>query len=911
MAANPEKIQTFPNNQLYMTLDDGNDWKAISCDENGKQMWTKLEAITRHPVVNEDGTNTILEVELDSGRTVKATKGKSFLTLIDGKVLDINGSELKVGDILPIANSLALNDLGIKETVSLRSILPATEWMYGTDVHKALDAIETGDRHWFQKNQGTLFTLPYSRSDAFREAIVDGKNTNAEQIRPNFVYPARTRPDVSQIPEEISLTQEFGYFVGAYLAEGMANSTQVNITNNDTAYLERVNALMTEWNVGTHIVSEQRESKIGIKGTTTSLVIHSTVLATVMQALFGRVSHEKTLPDWVFQAPDAFVHGLVDAYISGDGCVCKTSGAVYAGSVSKELLVRLSTLLARYGIFSGITQYMPDIGKFDSVRMQYNLRIPVYYSKVFYETFSLSITYKQDILDYHYGMMDKGQKNHRQTTGDIIWDTIKSIKEVVPIKERVYDFTVETTRNFMTYSCHVSKDTFHLAGVASKSNVTRGVPRLKELLKVTQNPKAISLTIPLKKEYRNSKAKAREVSQELELTLLRDMTLKTAIYFDPKDSDTVLKEDRELLAFYRMFEQDTSAQEQPEGTQGAVTDAWSKYILRLELNRQAMFDKNITMDDILFVLRRRFEDEVQMVYSDFNSQKLVMRIRLSLESLYESSNTDPSSLDALASYKKFQNKLLNAVIIRGLPGIKAATFRKGSERLRFMEESGKYETSEEYILDTDGSNFLEVMNHPAVDATRVTSTHVHDIYSVLGIEATRHILYTEITTLFEDGQINYRHLGLLVDVMTRAGRLMSVDRYGINKLDIGPLAKASFEETERILLKAAVFGEIDPITGVSANIMTGQPIRGGTAFSDILLDESAVLRLQKGLPPVTDYRAGREAPLTPADYADPDAEVTDDACSPSRLRMNLTLPTTKTRITDEPDIEFVELEDDE
>ena len=910
MDANPEKIQTFPNNQLYMTLDDGNDWQAISCDENGKQMWTKLEAITRHPVVNEDGTNTILEVELDSGRTVKATKGKSFLTLIDGKVLDINGSELKVGDILPIANSLALNDLGIKETVSVRSVLPATEWMYGTDVHKALAAIETGDRHWFQKNQGTLFTLPYSRSDAFREAIVDGKNTNAEQIRANFVYPARTRPDVSQIPEEIPLTQDFGYFVGAYLAEGMANTTQVNITNNDTAYLERVNALMSEWNVGTHMVSEQREAeKTGIKGTSTSLVIHSTVLATVMQALFGRVSHEKTLPDWVFQAPDAFVHALVDAYISGDGTVCKKSGTVHATSVSKELLVRFSTLLARYGIFSTISQNMPELGKFDSVRMNYTINIPAHYSKVFAETFSLSIGYKQDILDYYHGLMEKGNKNRRQTTGDIVWDTIKSIKEVVPIKERVYDFTVETTRNFMTYSCLAVKDTFHLAGVASKSNVTRGVPRLKELLKVTQNPKAISLTIPLKKEYRNSKAKAREVSQELELTLLRDMTLKTAIYFDPKDSDTVLKEDRELLAFYRMFEQDTSAQEQPEG-QGQ-TDAWSKYILRLELNRQSMFDKNITMDDILFVLRRRFEDEVQMVYSDFNSQKLVMRIRLSKESLDTSSNTDPSSLDALASYKKFQNKLLNAVIIRGLPGIKAATFRKGSERLRFMEESGKYETSEEYILDTDGSNFLEVMNHPAVDATRVTSTHVHDIYSVLGIEATRHILYTEITTLFEDGQINYRHLGLLVDVMTRAGRLMSVDRYGINKLDIGPLAKASFEETERILLKAAVFGEIDPITGVSANIMTGQPIRGGTAFSDILLDESAVLRLQKGLPPVTDYRAGREAPLTPADQVD-DAEAEgEDACSPSRLRMNLTLPATKTRITDEPDIEFVELEDDE
>jgi DNA-directed RNA polymerase II subunit RPB1 len=442
-------------------------------------------------------------------------------------------------------------------------------------------------------------------------------------------------------------------------------------------------------------------------------------------------------------------------------------------------------------------------------------------------------------------------------------------------------------------STQMTLNTFHLAGVASKSNVTRGVPRLEELLKVTQNPKATSLTIPLKKEYKNSKAKAREVSQELELTLLRDMTIKTAIYYDPKDSESVLTEDRELLAFYRMFEQD------------AEESGWSKYILRLELNRQMMFDKNITMDDILFVLRRRFESEVKMVYSDFNSQKLVMRIRLSGESLSTSSSMDPSLiLDHLASYKKFQNKLLNSVIIRGLPGIKAATFRKGSERLVYDETEGKYSSSEEYILDTDGSNLLEVMNHPAVDATRVTSTHVHDVYPLLGIEATRHTLYTEIVTLFEDGQINYRHLGLLVDVMTRAGRLMSVDRYGINKLDIGPLAKASFEETERILLKAAVFGEIDPVTGVSANIMAGQPIRGGTAFSDILLDEVALLRLQKGLPPVKDYRIGREAPVEDEDV---DSQPTNDMCSPARLRMNLTLPTTKANLMDEPDIDFVEL----
>ena len=209
------------------------------------------------------------------------------------------------------------------------------------------------------------------------------------------------------------------------------------------------------------------------------------------------------------------------------------------------------------------------------------------------------------------------------------------------------------------------------------------------------------------------------------------------------------------------------------------------------------------------------------------------------------------------------------------------------------------------MLDTDGSNFIEVMNHPAVDGNMIYSTNVHDIYQQLGIEAGRSALFQEISGLFEEAGINYRHLGLLCDWMTRIGKFMSVDRYGINKNDTGPLAKASFEETERILLKAAVFGEIDPVTGVSANIMTGQPIRGGTAFSDILLDEVALLRLQKGLPPVGDYAAGREAPVTEDELETP----ANDFCSPSRLRMNLTIPTTKANLTDEPDIEFVELED--
>ena len=897
MAANPSAIQEFPNNQLYMELNDGNDWKAISCDENGVMMWTKLEAITRHPVVNEDGTDTILEVELDSGRTVKATKGLSFLTKDGDKVVSIKGSDLKVGDVTPIANSLVIDELGYVRSVDLREYLPPTEWLYGTDVHAALAELHGPDRHWFQKNNGTTFTVPYSRSDAFREAFVDGKNTNA--ISPGYVYPARTRPDVSQIPAVIPLDESFGFFVGAYLAEGMANTTQINITNNDMPYLEKVSKLMASWNVGTHVVCEQRDCvKTGIKGTTTSLVIHSTLLATLMQKLFGRVSQEKTMPDWAFQAPDSFAQGVIDGYISGDGTVEARTGCIKATSVSKDLLERFGTLMARYGIFSTLSERTPELGVFDSVRTNYTMYIPVKYSAVFAETFTLSMPTKQNLLHNHFVSNTLKRTCRRETTGEVIWDTIKSIKEVVPIKGTVYDVTVETTRNFMTSTCHVKRDTFHLAGVAAKSNVTRGVPRLKELLKVTQNPKAISLTVTLKPEIRDSKEKARKVAQDLELTLLKDITVKAAIYYDPDDSESVLEEDRDLVKFYRAFEAEMEPDAAPapkfgEGEEEEERPMWSRLMLRLELDRERMFKKNISMDDIAFVLRQKFGSAINLVYSDYNSQRLIMRVRIPPEM--------NSGMDDLLALKKLQNRLLTGIVIRGVPGIKAVNFRQDKDTMEFNAEEGVYKQLTQYVLDTDGTNFLAVMNHPYVDGTKLTSSHVHDIYENLGIEATRSTLIQEITTLFEEAGVNCRHLGLLCDVMTRQGRLMSVDRYGINKMDIGPLAKASFEETEKILLRAALFGEIDPVTGISANIMMGQPIRGGTGFFEVLFDESAFVRLQEGMTPLEGFEEEDEGPTQDQINAELH-EDQDDMCSTARLRMNVAMPKSAV-LMEEPDIE--------
>ena len=158
-----------------------------------------------------------------------------------------------------------------------------------------------------------------------------------------------------------------------------------------------------------------------------------------------------------------------------------------------------------------------------------------------------------------------------------------------------------------------------------------------------------------------------------------------------------------------------------------------------------------------------------------------------------------------------------------------------------------YERIPQWVIDANGTNLVDVMNHSHVDFSKTFSNDINEIYEVLGVEAAREAIIQEITELlsFDGTYINYRHISLLADVMTNRGSIMSIDRHGINKSDRGPLAKCSFEETPDIISKAAIFGEYDRITGVSANIMLGQEVKSGTGFVDLMFDEETYMKRTK------------------------------------------------------------------
>jgi DNA-directed RNA polymerase II subunit RPB1 len=158
------------------------------------------------------------------------------------------------------------------------------------------------------------------------------------------------------------------------------------------------------------------------------------------------------------------------------------------------------------------------------------------------------------------------------------------------------------------------------------------------------------------------------------------------------------------------------------------------------------------------------------------------------------------------------------------------------------DDEGKYvKSNDEYLLQTVGSNLAAILNLPEIDATRSVSNNVNEIYELFGIEAARQALIEEFTeTLSRTAYVNYRHVCLLSDVMTNKGILLSIDIHGVKKGDIGPLARASFEETVDQLVKSACFAEKDKMTGVSANIMLGQVPPTGTGTVQLLFDERKI-----------------------------------------------------------------------
>ena len=372
-------------------------------------------------------------------------------------------------------------------------------------------------------------------------------------------------------------------------------------------------------------------------------------------------------------------------------------------------------------------------------------------------------------------------------------------------------------------------NTFHSAGTA-KANATSGVPRIEELLSASNNPKRPSNTVYLSPELMESQDAAVAKMKEIQKTTLRDIVKSVRIFYDPYPvaSATSMDEDREMLQRYEEF------------SCGEDGSSFSPWILRLEMNEMQMAARNIldmvevqaklSANSALKIVECRFSDPGNDP-STKTVKNLVMRLMF-----------DSASVKTPIQLRFLEDKILDTPLT-GVPGIGRVFQRRVKNEMVFDSQIGGYKPIEQYVLDVEGTNLYDLLVFPGVDGTRTFSNDIHEINDVFGIEAARLSLYDEINEVFSSEKVNYHHLAVLVDTMTFSGRIVPVNRFGMNKNETGVLAKSSFEETSKIMFNAAMWAEKDSMRGVSANIMFGQKPPCGTGFVDILVDEA---RLPEG-----------------------------------------------------------------
>tara|TARA_B100001094_G_scaffold88154_1_gene84351 strand:+ start:56 stop:4627 length:4572 start_codon:yes stop_codon:yes gene_type:complete len=388
-------------------------------------------------------------------------------------------------------------------------------------------------------------------------------------------------------------------------------------------------------------------------------------------------------------------------------------------------------------------------------------------------------------------------------------------------------------------------NTFHYAGVSAKSNVTRGIPRLREILHISKNIKSPSVKIYLDEEYNTDKNKCNYIKNSLEYTKLTDIVLQSEIHFDPDNTnyETDIEEDEQFLSIYREFLELSDVD----------IEQTSPWVIRFVFNKELMLDKSIIMEDVYLAIMKYNPERIKFVYCDENSKQLIGRISIisDIKGDIDELNGLEDQSDIISTFKNIKQDLLENVVIKGVENISSIVMSEISgyediKKKKNIIHSEKVENelvpTKRWILETDGTNLIDILPKDYIDSTKTTSNDIIETFELFGIEATRNLLIEQLDEVFEE-YINSRHIELLCDVMTSTGQLISINRQGVSTADIGPLAKCSFENTTEELINAGLFGKYDKLTGVSSNIMMGQKIHAGTNNCDILLDEEKLMDL--------------------------------------------------------------------
>ena len=669
------------------------------------------------------------------------------------------------------------------------------------------------------------------------------------------------------------LTKEFGWILGAYLADGcaMKSNGMICISKVHCVFEKNIRAFTNEYGLSYRIKNTQ-----GVINSKTYYgkdhIFNSKTFAKFLIDNFKTGSYNKTIPGWVFFSNLEFMSGIISGFWDGDGNIHAPKCNIRSHSVNKKLINDLCKLLAYFKIFGVILEQKKDRtqSKYPgNYEVLYELNIPRKYAQLFKDNIGLQTDYKSEALDtiisYNYELFEKSGKFKEEIDmipelHNIIGDLGKELQ--LPGQSRTFGYFKRNKKHIGRQTLLKFIDIFQKASNKQNINITEKLNILIQAaygdvvwdsittLEYLPDPQeyVYDFTVPGNDSFMvdtcvlvhntlNTFHNAGNSSKNATLGVPRlkeiinvskniktpSMILQLKNEYNSKDCAEKIAAELEFTTLKSVVESYKVINKTNNDYSNLYLDIPAEYddeycdlIIQYSFNRDTLQKKKLSLLDISIEILKQYQDILYINHNNENSEELLMDIHII--------KTEEMDLINIERYiRVLCHKLQHECILQGSIEIK---------QTYISEENNNF------VIETDGSCIDFMMNNKYFDYTQIKTNDINNVLEVLGIEAARTLLLAEIRKVIEfDGTyVNMRHFLTLVDTMTYKGDIMAITRHGINKSNTGPLMKCSFEETVDVLTEAAIFSETDSLKGVTENIIVGKMSKVGTGNMDLLMD---------------------------------------------------------------------------
>ena len=232
------------------------------------------------------------------------------------------------------------------------------------------------------------------------------------------------------------------------------------------------------------------------------------------------------------------------------------------------------------------------------------------------------------------------------------------------------------------------------------------------------------------------------------------------------------------------------------------------HILTCHFDRKKMIQSDISIEEIVCGVRK-IGKAVTVAYYDNLLEEIQMFVRI------KDNN----------KFFKYVKMIMDTTI-------------KGS---KYIEKVNIRSEGERFIVETEGIDLMHLKTLQSIDHSKTQCNDIFAIRKVFGIEAARAVLLKEMHQVLAAYGIyvNHRHLMVIIDWMTWGGTINALTRHGVKKMmdDSTPLKRATFEQPVEIFHRAAVKGLKDTLSGVSEQLLIGNPPRIGSYYNDVVVHQ--------------------------------------------------------------------------